>query len=150
MANVSTASKVRRSTRGILGSGALIAFLTAIAEFKTWQELLVFIGSGVGGGALLWALVEAIDWLVGQQSGGANELNSDFKHYFVLVGAVLLPFGIYGVSIWLGWVVWNTVGFLGAVAAARQIASTIHWESEDTAVEGGTPLTQPVQEDDDA
>jgi len=141
-----TSNSAVRGLRGFLGSGALVLFLSSIADFKTWQELVVFLGSGVGGGALLWAVVEVLGYIVKQRTGGVQELNSDFVHYFVLGGAILLPAAIYGLSVALGWVPWNTAGVLGAVAASRQIASTLHWETEDTSVSGANLVTQPVKE----
>lgn len=154
--NNGTSNKVR----GVTLSGAFAALLASIANFKTWEEFIVWAATSAGAGVLLWGIVELVKAAVKNASNGKKELNSDVSFYLAQALALAIPIGAYSLELWFGWATWGIAGLVASITVAYQLSQTIHWEKADTEAPpiegehehtpGAGPLTQPTPLDDPA
>lgn len=125
---------VSKTVRGVAGGGALVALLAALAQFKSWEEAAIWASSSVGGGLLLWGIVEASHKPLQHVFPKSYRT---IKFYLAQVLAFAIPIGSYTAMVWLGWATWGFAGLIASVAAAYNLSQTIHWE------EGDNPARTP-------
>lgn len=116
------ASKTTRAAVGTLGT--LTASAT-IADFNTPEELLVWAGGTVGGGAIVFAVVELLE-----KVSRRGRLNSDFKFYFAMALAFLVPVLAYSALVKAFGQEFNLVALAGAILSGYQISQLVHREVE--------------------
>lgn len=125
---------VSKTVRGVVGGGALVALLAALAQFKTWEEAVVWAGTSVGGGLLLWGIVEGLH---GPLKHIFPKVYRTIKFYLAQLLAFAIPVGSYFIMLHYGWATWGFAGLVASVTAAYNLSQTIHWE------EGDNPARTP-------
>jgi uncharacterized membrane protein HdeD (DUF308 family) len=146
--NVGKTSHKSNNIRGVVSSGAVLAVLAAIADFKTWQDFVVWAASAAGAALLLWGILEIVSTAVERASNGTKTLKGDVKFYLAQFLAFAIPLGFWGLMLAFHWAPWGIAGLIAQITAAYKLSQTIHWEETETQpggenIDQGGPLTEP-------
>jgi hypothetical protein len=118
--------------RGGVAGSAIVALLAAVANFKTWEEFIVWAASTTGGAILLWGIIEGVDaaWHRLDPKHGWAPYN--LKFYGAHALAFAIPLGSYPIMVYFGWATWGVAGLVAAITGVYQLSQTIHWEQDET------------------
>lgn len=117
-----------KAIRGVVGSGAIAALLSQLAQLHTWGEVLAFIAGGGGGGVLTFAIVEGADAIKKGRDGQGQGLNPDLKFWGAVVIAMASTIIAVGVEVYLKLLPLTPETVAATAATVYTLSQAIHWE----------------------